>query len=93
MAFGRLKLKPWEFYNYTFEEFLITVKGFWHQETEEWKRARLIAWAAVAPYQKTQKTPQDWLPLPGEKVESELTYQKALELKEKYYKLGLLRSN
>lgn len=86
-------LKPWEFYNYTFEEFLITVRGFWKQETEEWQRARLAAWAAVAPYQKTPKTPSEWLPLPGEVVESNLTYQKALEEKNKLFKLGVLRSN
>ena len=65
-AFGRIRLRPWEFYNYTFEEFLITMKGFFIEDTEQWKRARLSAWAAIAPHVKRIPTPEKWLPLPGE---------------------------
>jgi hypothetical protein len=68
------------------------MKGFFREETEQWKRTRLSAWAAIAPHSKRKMTPEQWLPLPGDGAGG-MTLERALEQKQRLYDLGILKRN
>jgi hypothetical protein len=86
-------LRPWEFYEYSFEEFILACRGFGIGEKELMKKFRLVGWAAMAPHvQNPAKSPESWMPLDGERTRS-LTKEDALAQKQKLYDLGILRNN
>lgn len=64
------------------EETLIAVIGINEQETEEWKRSRIVAWASIAPHLKKPQTPEEWMPLPGDKANKKKNKTMSARLKE-----------
>jgi hypothetical protein len=71
IALGELNLNPDEFYEYSFEDFLIKIEGIRSSKLEEWQRTRALAFVIAKPYlkNKNMSIEQFW-PLPGDKVSS-----------------------
>jgi hypothetical protein len=89
-----MMLRPWEFYEYTFEELLIAFKGFQTGEVELMKKFRIVAWAAFAPHVTTRTTPEQFMPLPGDnEVTGGSTLEEVKAFRQKYIDLGIVKSN
>jgi len=67
LAIGDLGLSKEEFERMSWGEFLCRHRGYQRHKEAELQQVRLIMWAAVAPHQKRKISPQDLMPLPGDK--------------------------
>lgn len=65
-AFGVMGLHPWEFYEYTVEEFILKLQGHVIKNTDQWKQTRLILFGLAKMGGSKVKKPEDLLRLPGE---------------------------
>ena len=81
-AYGEMGLHPWEFDQYSMQEYILKRKGLATKELGEWHRARFIAYYAASANLKKGTKLTDILPLPGEKKAKTLKDLKGEELKE-----------
>lgn len=88
-AFGELKLHPWEFYNYSYEEYFLKRKGNLANELIEWQRCRLIAFYSSAPHMKKGFKIEDIFKLPGEEGKK-ITKKDIDNIRERYRQAGAL---
>lgn len=67
-AFGELGLRPWEFYEYELDEYMLARKGLDNARTWQMRKDRLIASVLLQPYLKkgSKIKPTDLFTLPGE---------------------------
>jgi hypothetical protein len=70
-AYGRLKLKPWELEQYSPFQFIQALIGLREEDTEQWRHARYVAWAAIIAQRgsKDLASPKDLFKLPGDNDE------------------------
>ena len=67
-ALGELGLRPWEFYEYSFEEYILSCKGYRGYILGEWDRTRHIMFAVLrAGGAKKIRSVEDVLQLPTDK--------------------------
>lgn len=85
-AYGEFGLHPWDFDQYTMQEYILKRKGLATKELGEWHRARFIAYYAASGNLKKGTKLTDILPLPGERKEKKLKDMKGDELKDWYEK-------
>ncbi len=66
-ALGSLGLKPWEFYEYSFEEYSLACKGYRDKSVADWDRTRHIMYAVLkGAGAKKLNSVEDVLGLPGD---------------------------
>jgi hypothetical protein len=70
LAYGELRLKPWEFDEYTFDDFILTINAKNKAEVNEWQHTRALAYVMAQPYMKKKMSVEQFWPLPGDKVTS-----------------------
>lgn len=66
-ALGEYGMHPWEFYRYTFREFLAKRKGYTEKELREWHRVRVLSFFAASGNLKSGTKIHQLFPLPGDK--------------------------
>jgi hypothetical protein len=70
-------LHPWEFFRYSFKQFIAKRKGFYQLELREWHRTRFVAFSAAssAGLLKKGTTLQKFCPLPGDNGKRKVNYE------------------
>lgn len=67
IALGELSLNPDDFYEYTFEDFLIKIDAVRKVKEESWQQTRALAFVMAKPYLKNQNMSiEQFWPLPGD---------------------------
>lgn len=83
-ALGSLGLKPWEFYEYSFEEYSLACKGYRDKSVADWDRTRHIMYAVLkGAGAKKLNSVSDVLELPGDNEAPEVSTEERNRMQEK----------